>query len=255
MRTNASKVCYNARIKVFPNGVREVLVCDKPIFKEDGWERSGWRKASNRTRDSPGESPEDSPSNGPSLRAMRRARAQVRELALCNDFSLFVTLTLDRERVNRYDMAEITGKLNVWLDNNVRRRGLRYVLVPERHKDGAVHFHGFFNDALPVVDSGHTDSAGHQVFNLPRWGFGFSTAIGLYGEYDRAVSYVCKYIGKQGEKIGGRWFYSGGDLQRPAVEFADLDMREIMEMPGAYCFDIPEAGCSFAGVRIKEESE
>lgn len=32
--------------------------------------------------------------------------------------------------------------------------GLAYVLVPERHKDGAIHLHGFINESLPLSDSG-----------------------------------------------------------------------------------------------------
>ena len=77
-------------------------------------------------------------------RAARRARAALRDLALCNDFDCFVTLTLDGAQVNRYDPKQVIQKLNRWADNKVRRDGLRYVLVPELHKDGAIHFHGFF---------------------------------------------------------------------------------------------------------------
>ena len=73
----------------------------------------------------------------------------------------------------------------------------------------ATHFHGFFTDAVRAVESGHTDGAGHKVYNLPEWTLGFSTAIELYGTYRSAVGYVCKYVRKQEEKIGGRWFYSG----------------------------------------------
>ena len=92
-------------------------------------------------------------------RARRRAATKVRDLALSNRFRWFVTLTLDRERIDRYDVGVITKKLNQVMDNLVRRRGLAYVLVPERHKDGAVHFHGFFTDAVRAVESGHTDGA------------------------------------------------------------------------------------------------
>lgn len=162
-------------------------------------------------------------------RAKRRARVAVRDLGLCNDFRYFVTLTLDKEKIDRYDPKEVVRHLNHWLDNNVRRRGLRYVLVPEHHKDGAIHFHGFFNDALEAVDSGHKDRDGHTVYNLPGWGWGFSTAIELYGERAAAVAYCCKYIAKAQEKIGGRWYYSGGDLRKPAVEWCDVDYAAVSE--------------------------
>lgn len=160
-------------------------------------------------------------------RAKRRARVAVRDLGLCNDFRFFVTLTLDASRIDRYDPREILRHLNRWLDNNVRRKGLKYVLVPEHHKDGAIHFHGFFNDALEAVDSGHKDRHGHTVYNLPGWGWGFSTAIELYGERAAAVAYTCKYIAKAQEKIGGRWYYSGGDLRRPEVEWCDVDFDAL----------------------------
>ncbi|MFQ7854076.1 MAG: hypothetical protein ACLRIS_01925 [Flavonifractor plautii] len=69
--------------------------------------------------------------------------------------------------MNRYDVREVTRHLNHWLDNQVRRKGLAYVLVPERHKDGAIHFHGFFNDALEARDSG-TVSARPESPRRPR---------------------------------------------------------------------------------------
>lgn len=171
-------------------------------------------------------------------RAQRRARVAVRDLGLCNDWAYFVTLTLDRQRIDRYDPAEVVRHLNHWLDNRVRRDGLAYVLVPEHHKDGAIHFHGFFNDALPAVDSGHKDSGGHTVYNLPAWGWGFSTAIRLYGDRRAAVGYCCKYIAKEQDKIGGRWYYSGGKLRRPEVEWCDVDYEALTADSGAEPFTV-----------------
>lgn len=171
-------------------------------------------------------------------RAQRRARVAVRDLGLCNDWAYFVTLTLDQRRINRYDPAEVVKHLNHWLDNHVRRDGLAYVLVPEHHKDGAIHFHGFFNAALPVVDSGHRDQGGHTVYNLPAWGWGFSTAISLYGEKAAAVAYCCKYVAKQQEKIGGRWYYSGGRLRRPEVQWTDVDFDALADSQGAEPFQV-----------------
>lgn len=263
---SGGEIFCNTRIKSYPDGSTQVLVCDKPIFGGAGWERAGeGPKVPNtaKKRGEEGESVE---------RSMRRARAQVRDIALCTPFSYFVTLTLDKAKVDRYDMAAITRKLNTWCDNQVRRKGLAYVLVPERHQDGAVHFHGFFNSALEAVDSGTMTLPGWKkprrprsaaqrrewaemgarvVYNLPGWSLGFTTAIGLYGEYSRAVSYVCKYIGKDEEKIGGRWYYSGGALGRPEVTYCNSSLREVERAEGAYRFDLPAAGLSFVQVTTK----
>ena len=93
---------------------------------------------------------------------------------------------------------------------------------------------------LPVVDSGHKDNCGETVYNLSQWGYGFSTAIRLRGEYPRAVGYVCKYIGKQeGQRPMGRWYYSGGALKEPRKEYADLDYDELSNNPDGIEFDTP----------------
>lgn len=287
---------HNTRIKTYPNGATQVLVCDQPIFGRKGWEADPLELG---VLHSTGEDGYDKPRPPKEAkkpregvehrakdikRSVRRARAQVRDYALCTPFTYFVTLTLDKEKVDRYDIKTITKKLRVWADNQVRRKGLTYILVPERHKDGAIHFHGFFNGALETVDSGTMTAPGwksprrprsaaqrrkweaegaHVVYNLPAWTLGFTTAIELYGEYDAAVSYVCKYIGKDMdggsrgpdaqpcEKIGGRWYYSGGDLQLPAVTYDDSNVREVAATEGAYRFDIPEAGLSFVQVTAK----
>jgi hypothetical protein len=69
------------------------------------------------------------------------------------------------------------------------------------------------------------------VYNLPSWGYGFTTALELYGDYHAAVAYVCKYIGKQTEKIGGRWYYSGGALGAPEVDLLDISWDDVQSMP------------------------
>lgn len=273
--SGASIFC-TGRVKSYPGGGVELMACTDKVFRPAGWEKAGWKAKPMKSPN--GDNYENKCSSTPSPesreRAMRRARAQVRDLALCTPFRWFVTLTLDSKLVDRYDMAEITRHLNHWLDNQVRRKGLTYVLVPERHKDGAIHFHGFFNDALPAVDSGTVSlpgvkaprrprsarqrdqwlgEGGHVVYNLPGWGWGFSTAIELYGDYRRAVSYVCKYIGKDGQKPGGRWYYSGGQLVRPQVSYEDIQYREVAALEGAITFSPEGSGRAFALVRLFPE--
>lgn len=189
-------------------------------------------------------------------RSQRRARSKVRRLALANEFLWFVTLTLSPEQIDRYDGAEIVRRLGRWCDNMVRRHGLRYILVPERHKDGAFHFHGFFSDAVRVTDSGHTDDHGRKIYNLPQWTLGFTAAMELYGEYPAAVAYVCKYIGKQdGERPLGRWYYSGGALVEPRREYVDMDFREMQERPGAYEVEIPGSRMVIVREYMQKENE
>lgn len=252
-----SDVKFHSKVKTYPGGMVEILAANRPIFGPSGWEQSDkWDSEKRKPRDGSGDVD----------RAKRRAAAKIRDIALCNAFRYFVTLTLSAEQVNRYEIGPVLAKMRTWLDNRVRRCGLKYVLIPEYHKDGAIHFHGFFNDALEVVDSGAVKIPGQKrpkkprssaeldnllengavkLYNLPDWALGFSVAMPLYGDYDAAIAYVCKYVTKAGQKIGGRWYYSGGALALPEVSYADASADEL-EATGAYAFDIPAAGLRLA---------
>ena len=252
---------HNSKIITYPCGVVDILCSSSPDFHEPGWEEQGRRRsaapAGAQRRAGDEAKAEDE------ARSMRRARAKVRRIALANDFRWFVTLTLDQQRVDRYDPAAVIRKLNQWCSNQVKRRGLRYVLVPERHQDGAIHFHGFFSDSLEAVDSGtlklpghkkprkpHSaaqrqqwlEEGGHVVYNLPRWTLGFTTAMEVYGEYPAAVAYVCKYIGKEGQKPAGRWYYSGGQLAEPKCQYCDLEMSALREEFANKCYALSVPG-------------
>lgn len=267
----------NAIVYSYPNGDYDIVCAAEKVFTGPGWEESEDYNHAGKARPAAREKGKKSEGED-RLRSMRRARAKVRRLALANEFQFFVTLTLDKERIDRYDPKSIMQKVNRCLDNLVRRHGLRYILVPEQHKDGAYHFHGFFaGDGLLSVDSGTIDlpseskprrprddaeraawlaAGGHIVYNLPQWPFGFSTAIALYGTYSAAVSYVCKYIGKQeGQRPMGRWYYSGGRLAEPTKLYTTLDYSKLGgEYPEeAVEFEIP--GSKMVVIHHREKQE
>lgn len=235
---NGQEITHNAVVYTYQDGSQDIICCTAPIFREPGWE-AAWG-AEPEAKPLPTAREAGKKSQGADMeRSMRRARAKLRRLALANGFEYFVTLTLDPAKINRYDGAAITKALGRWCDNMVRRHGLRYILVPELHRDGAIHFHGFMaGTGLEARDSG-VEWDGRPVYNLPQWGYGFTTAQRLYGDYHAAVGYCCKYIGKQaGQRPLGRWYYSGGALQEPAKAYVDLDYRDVensveFSIPGA----------------------
>ena len=277
---------YTGKAYIYPCGVVDILASTSPDFREKGWELSDkWSKApiflpSDQEQSDCLEGKEEK-SAAAALedmeRSMRRARAKVRRIALANDFKYFVTLTLDPEKVDSHDGSAVVKKLNAWCSNAVQRHGLRYILVPERHKKGGIHFHGFFNDALPAVDSGTIRvpwgkkprkprsaaqrsewlaAGGQIVYNLPGWTLGFTTAMELYGNYPAAVAYVCKYIGKDGTKPAGRWYYSGGDLKEPKVLFMEISPADLKAEYGDKTLVIYPPGKQIAivnGIRVHEQ--
>lgn len=241
-RTNQD-IGHNAIFYQYPDGSFDLIARSDGFFQAPGWEdhEGKFSTACNNVEKRAREKRVKS-SGTDMKRSMQRARAKVRRLALSNDFRWFVTLTLDGSKIDRYDPEVIAKALSRWCDNRVRRHGLKYILVPEMHKDGAFHFHGFFNDAVEAVDSGHTDKNGHRVYNLPEWELGFTTAVELYGDYSAAVGYVCKYIGKQnGQRPMGRWYYSGGALRQPDKQYLDVNYRDLTEKWNGKEFAIPGA--------------
>lgn len=258
-RKSESELYHNVIQKTYPDGTARLLISDRRAFREPGFEPCVPDEARCPRAESE-RKPEDKE------RAMRRARAAVYDLARSNDFRYFVTLTLNREVIDRYDISEVMRRLKDWLGNAVQRKGLLYVLVPELHKDGAIHFHGLINDVLPMSDSGTIrrpgdkkprhprskkqrsewlENGGQVVYNLSTYSLGFSSAIELYGDYRAAIGYVCKYIGKGKDmvKIGGRWYYSGGQLRRPSRSYYDVDLDLLSDfVDGEHSFTIPRMG-------------
>jgi hypothetical protein len=198
-----------------------------------------------------------------SLRAKRRAKSKVFDYIMANnDLQLFCTLTLDKEKIDRMNYNDVIKKFNSWADNRVRRNGLKYVAVPELHKDGAIHFHLLCNGySFQIVDSGtyippekingnkkprklstlkkyNVDiSECQQVFNIPSWEFGFSSAIFIKGERLRVASYIAKYITKTLDKVGGRYYLHGGNLSLPICKYYNVPWDDISDVEG-YTFGI-----------------
>lgn len=233
----------SVRFKIYDGVLGEVMISPKPIFKAfDGDEKPTRRKKDKAgsefdLSDSQPGGDESNDNDIKSLeRSKRRARKAVFDYAMSNpDLDLFITLTLSPNEIDRTDYGAIIKKLNAWLDYRVRKHGLKYVLVAEYHKDGqAIHFHGLVNStAVATVFSGKKDKRGHKIYNLPEWRLGFTTAVKVYGRKTRGgvCKYICKYISKQGEKVGGRWYYSGGDLRQPDYEYAldTVPLREALD--------------------------
>ena len=181
-------------------------------------------------------------------RARRRAKIQAFDYVLANpDLEWFVTLTYDPSKVNsRSDYDEVYHKLKIFLGNRVARNDLKYVCVPEYHKDGEnIHWHMICNGrGLGLVPSGHKTKRGEDIWNVGAWSWGFSTAIHIGDtktDRDKVAKYIYKYMGKQnGQIIGGRYYLHGGDLARPVYE---------------YFYDVTDVDTNYGTAAYKRECE
>lgn len=247
-RVRADAIKYNCRVKYRPDPQTrqpipyEIMVFDRNVFRERGWEPIDDKGYNIGSDDDDKEIDAALEKVATVERGTSRARAKIRDYIVCNpDMTLFVTLTIDQEKLDRYDYNKIITKLNRWLDNRVRRKGLKYILIPEYHKDRAIHFHGFMNEALELKRSGKykrskvTDANGNiktvtkPIYNLPDWEYGFTTAVAITGSDSirRTSEYVLKYITKETGKVGGRYYLHGGKLETYRQKLYRVNIDEI----------------------------
>ena len=76
---------------------------------------------------------------------LSRAKSHVKELALCNVWDFWCTFTIDPQKYDRYNLKDFQRDFSEFIHNYNRRtkeeQKVRYLLVPELHKDGALHMH------------------------------------------------------------------------------------------------------------------
>lgn len=189
-------------------------------------------------------------------RSKARARKAVFDLIRSNAFTHFVTYTInpDDSGIDRYDYKSCVRKFGQYLSNEVRRRDMKYVAVPELHKDGAVHFHAvcawgkaprMVRAVNPHNGEEMATKSGQPIFNLPNWTHGFTTCIPLYGDISSVGKYVSKYITKaEGASIGGRYYLSGGVLGRPRYAYADIE--DLWDLPSPkFSYNVPTTDIVF----------
>lgn len=178
-------------------------------------------------------------------RGFNRAKKRVFELLCSNaDLNLFVTFTL---AFGREDYALAIKQLGQWLDNRVRRNGLRYILVPEYHDDErTIHFHGVMNEsALTLINSGHRRGR-KAIYNITEWSGGFSSAIRIgtkNEDWQRVARHITDYMLKDTYgRVGGRFYLHGGFLREPIREYFFTDyetaLGEEITVGGSVSFKI-----------------
>lgn len=140
-----------------------------------------------------------------------RSRSKVREYGLCNPWQFFCTFTIDPQKFDRYDLQKYHDAMAQWVRNYNKRRGasIRYLIIPEQHKNGAWHEHGFLmgipldhlrlftlKEKIPKYIRDKLE-AGQMVYDWPayREKFGW-VIIEPIRDLPRAVSYITKYITK-----------------------------------------------------------
>ncbi|MGK0555440.1 rolling circle replication-associated protein [Macrococcus capreoli] len=126
----------------------------------------------------------------------------IKDYVLCNHFDHFWTLTFDPKKFHGEVSDDLAYEMMLkWL-HSIRRKHkyksdkqFNYILIPERHKSGQIHFHMITgNLEIDLIDSGKTYQK-QKIYNCPVWEHGFSNVQRMRSK-SKVSSYVTKYITK-----------------------------------------------------------
>lgn len=171
------------------------------------------------------------------FKVMKRARTNLRRLIEANSYQwrnsrgrpykpVFITLTF-AENVQDFDTANHEFKLFIMrLGNLVGGREsqncLKYVVVPEFQKRGAIHYHLIiFN--MPYIPA-------KKIADIWRNGF---IKVNSIDNVDNIGAYVCKYMGKDldDERLRGKKsYFSSRGLLKPYEIQLDTSTHEHKKM-------------------------
>lgn len=197
---------------------------------EPGWEARHNEESDNRTLRGRSMNLEEN-----AQRALRRARREVRILAANNDFKWWATFTIAEDR---QDTRKTFLKLNTWLKSEKRKVGkFDYLIVPEQHKDAAIHFHALIGnnykgelvEAINVKTGKPHKPFGRQVYHFKTYKYGFNKVERIESQ-ERIATYLTKYITKDmhATDFNKKHYWASRGLARPRTEDNPAWLKDAM---------------------------
>lgn len=129
--------------------------------------------------------------------SINRTINTIYEYGYSNTWEWFFTFTFSPDYLDRYDYSACYKSISKFLDNYKYRYSneLKYLVVPEQHKDGAWHFHGLLSGVLSDDLIPFKKIKGQMIYNFPRFKGGYTTATKVH-DTKRVATYITKYITK-----------------------------------------------------------
>lgn len=229
-----------SRIKTYPNGDKKITTFAKPLIVFENIEVFG-EDVNDKIKEKVELSEEEKLKEQDRIidKRFREVRNKIEDYARSNDFTHFITLTQDTKIVgDRFDDEIALSNLDRFL-KTIRKQAkrkevnLKYIVVPERHKNNALHFHMLVHDyPYEFIDSNHVRKK-RKIYKCEQWKYGISDVIEIYGDGSALGNYIKKYVTKQmmtqnlGRSKKKYWCSKG--LLLPKIEYYDTDVCENMK--------------------------
>lgn len=231
--TKYKEICSYA--KIYPDSIK-IIKYHRPIVFSNFSESSEYSTSAILMNE------ENSEENDYLQKSINRTKTKISDYVLCNNFSHFATFTFDPSNSkvngeeNRHDFKKMSSLLKKWLNteqvNHFRRHGrkFRYLIVPERHKNNAWHFHalleGYQNETedfytrknkyITVSELKKTKKDKNRKF-IVRYKLGRSE-IAPIKDKTKMSSYIKKYITKELiQDKNAKRYWASRNLKTPEI--------------------------------------
>lgn len=222
---------YNRKTVDFGNGRVEIVAYHSPQLKYLG---------NNRSSALPARKPvlSDQAQEERTRKQIYAIRRRIKWYALSNDFRWFVTLTFNPEKIDSFNFDIAKNALLKWCRlMRDRYKRFDYLIIPELHKSGAVHFHGLLGDvSANFVEATHPRTGkplvrhDRQVYNLADWEYGYTDCEQIESP-ERAASYITKYVTTalltNKEMYNKKRYYNSQGLHKPEVVYEMKNNEEL----------------------------
>lgn len=191
---------------------------------------------------------------------LSRAKNAVFELAMCNPWRYWGTFTMDKEMNDRNDLKGYYKKFTQWIRNYNKKHNIRirYLFVPEKHKKGTWHMHGFLyglpEEHLVPFKNGDKSKNGKPIpmklwkngyLNWPAYAekFGYCS-FDTINNHEAIAKYLTKYVTKDVEssvkEVNAKSYYNSRGLEK-ATEY----IRGYLAIP------VTDKDCDFVNDFVK----
>ena len=169
--------------------------------------------------------------------SLSRTRRNIREIALCNNFEYFVTITINGDNLNRFNLDEVQTQLKKSLKKIKRKNAdFQYIIITERHVDGAFHFHGLVKGIDEKSNDLYINKYGYISSHILDTDLGY-VSFSKIKDLTRVSNYITKYITKDCVKnshnqvyISSRGLLKSTREEFPLVEFTPTYKNDYVEI-------------------------
>jgi hypothetical protein len=179
--------------------------------------------------------------------SMYRAKEKIFGYIMANGWEYWATQTFNKEVIDRYSLDEIVRRYNRRLKYlKTKYNGLKWLIVPEQHKDGAYHLHMFMlgmpEDRMKYSGHDYYSKDEDRYRHIYNWldtvdyGFNYYLYIGDAGPKQKVkmANYITKYITKDlaTERFNKKKYWTSKGLAEPIRTNTFVKEIDLYLLPG-----------------------